>query len=231
MLHIMPQSYRTQASRLLQISLLALEVQTSPWQLTPLQLHYAEQGDESSTRGPVKVLSTAEVEAKCEEIEGRMRSRCCGLLETRTIGLHLHDAFSATTVKHQYVNFIHRTVVEFLRTPDVWDDLTDLTKATDFHPSTHLFRSCVLLCRTQPTQSTIAIADSPVWQYMEVAMKYASAAEDNGQPVSSSLLCELDAIVTHHWKNASRCTLSSRSLDTTTCHWVYGFTLMRDTGY
>ncbi|KAF2450179.1 hypothetical protein P171DRAFT_438871 [Karstenula rhodostoma CBS 690.94] len=49
--------------------------------------------------------SSKEQEIKCRRLEGRLRSRCMGLLE-------VHD---------DTVEFMHRTVFEFLKSPDVWD--------------------------------------------------------------------------------------------------------------
>jgi len=60
---------------------------------------------------------------KCRIFEGRLRSRCCGLLEIKKAGAKeicfcdgTHDDFVDSTV-----SFIHRSVFEFLESPGVWN--------------------------------------------------------------------------------------------------------------
>jgi hypothetical protein len=57
-------------------------------------------------------LSRSAQSAKCAMLEGRLRSRCRGLLE-----MNLHHPSKSRMV----VDFMHRTVFEFLGTPGVWE--------------------------------------------------------------------------------------------------------------
>jgi hypothetical protein len=229
MLRIMPDSYRKQASQLLQISLLASEVQQGQFRMTPLQLYFSEKDDEAALATPIKSLSIQEKNLRCHEIEGRVRSRCCGLLEVRCVEFRLQRNFSSTVVKYQCVDFIHRTVVEFLRIHEVWEGMLSLTADTPFHPSIGLFRSCLLLCKTQPIQSTIALEESSVWHYMDHGMEYASLAQGTHRPVPSSMLSDLDQVVSYHWTSASKCTFGSQAIETH-CHWTHGFGLLANSG-
>lgn len=230
MLQIMPIKYRMQASRLLQICLQAQEVQKPPYLLTPLQLYFAEQDDQAVIKMIKSPLKPQELDSRNEETEGRMRSRCCGLLETRIVGIQMQRAFSPTTaIKRQHVDFIHRTVVEFLRTPEVWEMLSSLTKDTSFHPSISLLRSCVLLCKTHPTQSTIALEDSLAYHHALCGMEYASLAEMASKTICSDVLSELDTTLAHHWKHATKCTLGYNAIETHS-HWTQAFSLLPDNG-
>ncbi|KAH7076866.1 prion-inhibition and propagation-domain-containing protein [Paraphoma chrysanthemicola] len=69
--------------------------------------------------GVFKGLSHEEQNAKCEMLEGRLRSRCIGLLEVHrpaTIQSGAHAGLVESSV-----DFMHRTVFEFLNSPGVWD--------------------------------------------------------------------------------------------------------------
>jgi hypothetical protein len=76
-------------------------------------------------------LSATEKRTKCEMLEGRLRSRCCGLLEVvKGKGDQSQDYClcnaSKWTDKHDElidstVGFMHRTVYDFLSQPGVWD--------------------------------------------------------------------------------------------------------------
>lgn len=60
---------------------------------------------------------SAEMEAQCRIMEGRIRSRCCGLLE-----VHNGDPFDKI-IQGCTVEFMHRTVYDMLLQPDVSDRL------------------------------------------------------------------------------------------------------------
>jgi hypothetical protein len=60
---------------------------------------------------------------ECRVFEGRLRSRCCGLLEIQRCLAH-EDCFCGNTghddLVESTVGFIHRSVFEFLESPNVW---------------------------------------------------------------------------------------------------------------
>jgi hypothetical protein len=64
--------------------------------------------------GPISIKAVAAEDncEICEELEGRLRSRCGGLLEMKT-------ALGRTEIGPR-VSFMHRTVFEFLNNVDVW---------------------------------------------------------------------------------------------------------------
>ncbi|KAF7533640.1 hypothetical protein G7054_g6921 [Neopestalotiopsis clavispora] len=61
---------------------------------------------------PPRHLSTTEKQAKCVMLEGRLRSRCGGLLEIHGSGAAIIDST---------VEFMHRSVFEFLDSPPTWE--------------------------------------------------------------------------------------------------------------
>lgn len=77
-------------------------------------------------------LSQEEKISRCRVLEARLRSRCCGLLEIRLGNPRFRPCFCQSYDHHSResserelvdstVEFIHRTVFEFLRIPGRWD--------------------------------------------------------------------------------------------------------------
>lgn len=77
-------------------------------------------------------LSQEEKVSRCKLLEARLRSRCCGLLEIRrgntgrsicfcqSYDHHIQDN-SECHIVDSIVEFIHRTLFEFLKIPGIWD--------------------------------------------------------------------------------------------------------------
>ena len=111
--------YQRDASLMLQLVNRSRQVQDE-YPLTVLQLSFAEDaelGDE--IEGPSDPLQSAEVLRRCKKTEGRMRSRCCGLIEAQTVISRSPCCEAAT--RELRVNYLHRSVVEFLEISEVWD--------------------------------------------------------------------------------------------------------------
>lgn len=108
-----------------------------------------EAGFHPSTVSQPLQLSQQMKLAKCEALEGRLRSRCCGLLEiSKRIGddhcfckgYGKHD-----TLIDSVVVFMHRTVSDFLSQPGIWELNCLQSHDPTFEPFTLL--SCTQLIR------------------------------------------------------------------------------------
>ena len=136
MLGDMSPQNRLQGSKLLQLVLRSSETHgDSP--MTVLQLSFAEEEEYSASRlQKVSKISSHEIEWRCEATEGRMRSRCCGLIEVQEplISLEVYKA-------RKIVGFLHRTVVDFLHSRTVWTYLVSLTADTNFDVNQALLNS------------------------------------------------------------------------------------------
>lgn len=89
--------------------------------ISALGLSWADENDfEIDALGNFKGWSVEEMERKCSILEGRLTSRCMGLLEIHGVVPNhkpaRHDVHMFPTVE-----FMHRTVFEFLETPGVWE--------------------------------------------------------------------------------------------------------------
>lgn len=150
MLGDMSAQNRRQGSKLLQLVLRSSETH-GDIPMTVLQFAFAEEDEHSTSRlHEYCELSSDEVEWRCEAIEGRMRSRCCGLIEVQGPPTPLKD-YKAK----QIVAFLHRTVVDFLRSRTVWPYLLSLTAETELDIDRALLNSTIseMTVRSQPIQT------------------------------------------------------------------------------
>jgi hypothetical protein len=226
MLKRVPLVYRRQASEIFQLVLLAHDVQTSDFRLSPLQLYYACQDPQTILDAPNKPLHDSEIAAKTDEIEGRIRSRTMGLLETRLVQRGKYNRFVSGPVRVLSVDFIHKTAVEFLRIREVWDNMLDLTTSSPFVPAINLFASCIQLCKIHRPEEVIQLEDSLVWRMMDRALAYAAIAEESKSPIRLNQLDDLDNAISHHWRAATKCLYQSERFLPEE-HWASGYSLSR----
>ena len=127
MLGDMSSQNRRQGSKLLQLVLRSSETH-GDIPMTVLQLSFAEEEEYSTSKlHELSEISSRELEWRCEATEGRMRSRCCGLIEVQESPNPLKSNNSKPLV-----GFLHRTVVDFLHSRTVWTYLLSLTAETKF---------------------------------------------------------------------------------------------------
>jgi len=122
--------YKSHATKLLRI---CQQSKLKDLPIPTLGLAIIEQNDVSLGAIPsLRQISNKEREEKCRVLEGRLRSRCCGLLElayfrkpyefweTSAICSCTCPNGGHVSVVDSTVEFIHRSVLEFLTLPDVW---------------------------------------------------------------------------------------------------------------
>ena len=148
MLGSMSPQYRRQGSKVLQLVMRSMETH-GQYPVTPLQLSFAEDKDYTkSIKAKSKALTPEREQWQCESIEGRMRSRCCGLIEVQ-------DSPHAKVHAHKTVGVLHRTVIEFLRIGSIWDHLTILTRDTNFNVDQALLSSSLLEMKAKPPVTSL----------------------------------------------------------------------------
>ncbi|KAI4713524.1 hypothetical protein J4E89_000970 [Alternaria sp. Ai002NY15] len=109
-------------------------------------------------------FSDDEIGRKFTILEGRLQSRCRGLLETHMV----HDDYGGNGYSYWTVGFMHRTVFEFLNTPDIWQ--MDCLRIDDdrFDVTTVLaYMSCYELW----LQDSFASASTTLWHISQVEQK------------------------------------------------------------
>jgi hypothetical protein len=199
MLDTMLPLYQQQASQFFQIVLRSTEVQEEH-PLTLLQLSYAEEPDPMAVlTSRTGELSQSEISARCEATEGRVRSRCCGLVEVQDIGsisrLKKDSSKSSryeATDGHRHsarVGFLHKTVAEFLHIDKVWADIVSLTDNTSFDCNIALLSSCLHEAKRSCVSTDWAKVER-VW--LQYCLVYARLAEDTSMTPQTALLDEFD---------------------------------------
>ncbi|KAI9168015.1 Vegetative incompatibility protein [Paramyrothecium foliicola] len=127
-------------SKYLQLVLRSLETGVG---LYLLQLSFIEDDNYSKwLQEPPRHMPPDTERWRCRSTEGRLRSRCCGLVEA----LPLED--SVLVGNDKKIEFFHRTVAEFLQLDNIWTQLTSLTAGSDFNVQTALLSSCLAEFKT-----------------------------------------------------------------------------------
>ncbi len=126
-------SYLEQASKLFQL------VRASKEPLSLLTLSFVEDGFEKAMAAEVEPIPQAQAEYRAETMRRRLNSRCKGLLEANIRG---HEPI--IEVKVQY---LHRTVKDFLGRPDIWEYVASCSPGT-FDPDLSLFGAILLEIKT-----------------------------------------------------------------------------------
>ncbi|KAJ9654426.1 hypothetical protein H2198_006506 [Neophaeococcomyces mojaviensis] len=131
----MSRRYQQEASLFFQLTRRALDVQKCP--LTALQLYSANRSfighDPASTVMPHSAMERA---LRIKALEGKLRSRCCGLIEIQYHG-------PQGPLAEPKADYLHRTVCEYLRIGDVWDKITMLYKLSEAETDEILLASLV----------------------------------------------------------------------------------------
>lgn len=190
MLNKMQPLYLRQASQLLQIVLQHTEFEADE-PFSALQLSFAdEENPERALSQEIGELPMALRLSKCRAMEGRLRSRCCGLLEIwQDWRLGERDR-----ILKSRVIFLHRTVVEFLQNPNVISDLLLHTTAIGFDPNIALAKGFLIDVKTQPPVESPDV-QSPAWQSMRRCLLFCRIGENDTSQRTEVIIKELDKIM------------------------------------
>ncbi len=175
MLGKMSEQNRVSGSKLLQATLKSLKLGSS-YAMTLLQLSFAEDDPEECLTAPTKALDENACRWRCEAAEGRLRSRCCGLIEVSR-AVHSFELGPGG----QSVGFLHRSVVEFLETSTDWEKLRILTSNTTFDAEIALMSSSVAELKAMPVRSLGSPARPCALARMARMLGYEKSLSDAGR--------------------------------------------------
>lgn len=223
MLGKMSPRYQEEASKIIQVVLLSTEVQRD-YPLTLLQLSFAEEDLLNAVDLPVDPLTDAIKFARCEAMDGRIRSRCCGLVEAQ---VNRRRSYSATGFANSHVGFLHKTVVEFLRTDDIWNNIVHLTADSAFDPTLSLLGSCLYEAKTSSATDTIILDSNRAIISMHNCLLYCAHSEVFGGKSQTSVLAELDKCISSHWSVAAHVKTSDESPKTIQPFWPKTYILTK----
>jgi hypothetical protein len=120
--------HRVLGSKYLQLVLYSTDLGID---LRLLQLSFAEtDAYKMALKAPIGDLIPETENWRCKSTEGRLRSRCCGLIEAKPAKRMESDG--ALKRFDKKVQFFHRTVAEFLQLDYIWRDVCSLTAESQF---------------------------------------------------------------------------------------------------
>lgn len=161
----------------------------------------------------VKPLSRTQAAARVHQVEARVRSRSLGLIE---ISEGTPDDPLTLDFRHYQVDFIHRSVLEFLKDPEVAAIMESYTAGKAFDPRRALFASLVSLIKSikpqnRPSQSSknSFVWTSFPWKDIEPAILLADNSELFGSPIPAALLDEFNKALCTHWETFPLSALSN----------------------
>lgn len=214
MIDRIPHNYRTQAFQMLQV----LAANFGQRHGAPdggyfrpfpaLQLSFALEDTAQSLQVPrIQPLSETEAAKRLHQIEARVRSRSLGLVEIKE---SIDRASCRGGFRQYHVDFIHRTVMEFLKEPEAAATLQSHTGGSNFDPYHALFASSVSMIKSTQIRdrSGLILEDEDIWavspwQDVPPTILLANSSEMYGAPIPASYLDEFENALSQHWRGPS----------------------------
>jgi hypothetical protein len=184
--------YFRQASILFQLMNAA-----QPRPLTLLSFEFAEESFESAMKAEIKPLSERQLVSKAESVRRRLNSRSKGLLEATPVKDHPENA---------QVQYLHRTVKDFLSRSDIWAYIVSGTDTT-FNANVTLCGIYLLELKTaRVSKATLR----PLWNAVRGCIDHACQAEEALAQGQIRLLDEVDRAAGQVWNDAKETSSSTK---------------------
>jgi hypothetical protein len=188
MLRHIPDEYKPESSRIFQI----VRRYNDRFRHTPsaLTLKFAEEAESTILTASIKPITIDQRRRYEEEVAGRLPSRCVGLLEIR----QRRNPGSSKSVA--WVDYLHKSVADFLAKDDIWDNITTHTSQARFDANTALLRSFMMQVKCAEIEKEHHYY--MMFSLLERAMIFAEMAEKSTGFASTTLLDELDRTFRSH---------------------------------
>ncbi|KAF2258745.1 hypothetical protein CC78DRAFT_477645, partial [Lojkania enalia] len=149
MISKMDPDYRVQAAKIFQLLYTWKQhVQDQPFMT--IILHFAMQNPSEAFSQPIQSLDAETSEWIFKNMEARIRSRCCGLLDVYSSNsvYAASESLEHMELDGSVVDYLHRTVAEFLTSDNIWDDICEIMEGSDFEASLGLASACISTIKT-----------------------------------------------------------------------------------
>lgn len=203
--------YQAKASRLFQVVRASREQNDQlerfgelPAPLTLLALSFADDNDSNlAMDSAIRPLTDLQSTIRCDTMEDKLKTACAGLLEVQggtdsELDVAADGSVDASVLENAKadgkVQYLHRTVKDYLEQPSVWKTITARTTGTDFDPHLQLLKSCLLQLKTSHFQ--MAFIPEDIWTTVSLALEYARRAELKGRAEYIPLLDQVDFVIT-----------------------------------
>jgi hypothetical protein len=186
--------YKEEAQQIFQIvSAFKVEAPNRNLQLTVLDLALAMEDETPLIEGLPTFV---------QHMGRRLQSRCAGLLEIQESRIGRPEGGLVNTVKESgAVQYLHRTVRDFLMRKEVRNNLYAYSTSSSFDPTSSLSKSSVLKLNLF---GGVVWSDPYIWEVMEAAIAFAKASKTGN---TGQWLDRMDETVFKHMKevlNTSR---------------------------
>ena len=206
MLSSVPFEYREQGSRIFQILRCNDQQPTtgsylySHEPLYAVQLRFAEASTDGISGIGHVPISDLEIKQMEKVVERRLRSRCAGLLELRTRSISGYKLAEQQRYgrlqSRQYIDYIHRSVADFLKKSDVWANILSFTDRTNFVAPRAMLQAIVMEIKMRLRQHHWPI--NVAWVLVRHAIHFAQLTEETTGSGSKDLLDEIEQAMTRH---------------------------------
>jgi hypothetical protein len=138
------------------------------------------------------------ISQKCEKMATKLKASTSGLLEVQSYHYPARSRSVtptlAVTESKRRVQYLHRTLREYLEQPDIWEIQLRRTSKLDFNPHLQMLRSYILQFKVLKVPTPFLV------QTMSIALTHAHFADTGTKKPYVTLLDELDHTVTHIWE-------------------------------
>jgi hypothetical protein len=163
------------ASELFQI------IRAAIFQLSVLDLSFADENYlEPDFTIPTAPLSSRIAEMRAHLMKRRVNACCKGLLEA-----------DRATLRNCRIQYLHRTVKDFIQREDVWSRL--LAATNNFNPNLRLFALCIIKLQTFDLEA-LSFGKAQLWDLVTQAIEYAARADPECVGPQFRMLQELDHV-------------------------------------
>lgn len=175
--------YHAQASRLLQITLIA------GGRLSAMQLWFAAEGVDVAIKANIHPVSRSEQLQATSRLKRWLSSRCAGLLELEP--WQNSDIHNSIEQPLHIVQLMHRTVADYLLRGSTWSELQKRVEGTEFNAYVSLLSSSILMLK----RGFRRLAFQDYSNIVDGALRYAYGAEKSAGVHQAILLEELDSTI------------------------------------
>jgi hypothetical protein len=211
-LNQIPYEYKMQSSRMFQL-VRCIETTPHPHRadsvlLTSRTMYFAEFSLDKILKSPIDRISDSEMTRLNTKIDGRLRSQCRGLLE-----LHYPDRLelseSELTANEDFnrdpqVQYLHRSVADWLRKPHVWSTVVEGTKGIDYNPHALVVQALIMTLKSLPPSAKDKIRGNnilePHWRLVDAIMAFDRASEKISGEAQEQILEEMDRVMSVYYE-------------------------------
>jgi hypothetical protein len=176
--------YRKETAQMFQVTLIAREA------LSLMSYWYMDQEDSFLENLKARPVSKAIIDGRLAQMCKRLNACCKGLLEVQSVqsrGGH-EDFF------YLKVDFLHRTVRDFLRDPDM-QNMLEKWVGTDFDANIAICQALIAKVKTAPQDRTYFGADGAMARVINLFFGHASVLEDSQYPLTLEVRLLDDLII------------------------------------